>query len=293
MSNSTKNYYDILGILPSESMYGIKRAWRAKARKYHPDLNPDDEDAPARFRELQEAYACLRDPKLRTAYDHSIGLRGAVWTSAPPPDREEEDLLGDDILKATAKTSGECGRRGGLSEAARAAAEEMKERLRRSKQKQSAKEEKGSAPSPGQDSTSAKRGQSFTAPSFQQAASDPENRRSSGSRSYKKGNVFRKRSARHFRRGSHSGANQRKDTVGSRNDANEQRKSAKEKEKSLQERPKRLLMIVALFTAWLLAFVGLLIDPQRAIFFGILGMGLTILRRLDELEHKVQTSEPN
>ena len=64
-----KDYYQILGISKNASAEDIKKAYRKLARKYHPDLNPGDKNAEARFKEVNEAQEVLSDPEKRTKYD--------------------------------------------------------------------------------------------------------------------------------------------------------------------------------------------------------------------------------
>jgi molecular chaperone DnaJ len=68
MSNS-KDYYKILGLDKKASVADVKKAYRKLARKYHPDLNPNDKEAEAKFKEIQEAYSVLKDPKKKQQYD--------------------------------------------------------------------------------------------------------------------------------------------------------------------------------------------------------------------------------
>ncbi|MFV2082384.1 MAG: molecular chaperone DnaJ [bacterium] len=64
-----RDYYDVLGISRGTSEDDIKKAYRKLARKYHPDVNPGDKDAEARFKEVSEAYAVLSDKKKKAQYD--------------------------------------------------------------------------------------------------------------------------------------------------------------------------------------------------------------------------------
>ncbi|MDA0654402.1 MAG: DnaJ domain-containing protein [Proteobacteria bacterium] len=73
-----KNPYDILGVSRTASAAEIKKTYRAKAKKLHPDSHPGDASAEARFKELSAAYALLSDPKQRTRFDNGeIDAEGA------------------------------------------------------------------------------------------------------------------------------------------------------------------------------------------------------------------------
>lgn len=73
-----RDYYEILGVSRDADETELKKAYRKLAKQYHPDMNPNDKDAEAKFKEINEAYAVLSDPQKRKQYDmygHS-GLDG-------------------------------------------------------------------------------------------------------------------------------------------------------------------------------------------------------------------------
>ncbi len=76
---TTRDYYEILNVERSSDADEIKRAYRRMAMKYHPDRNPDDPEAEAKFKELAEAYEVLSDDDTRRMYDQHghAGVRGA------------------------------------------------------------------------------------------------------------------------------------------------------------------------------------------------------------------------
>ena len=65
----SRDYYTVLSVLRDANDDEIKKAFRQKAKQYHPDANPDDSNAEARFKEVNEAYEVLSDAEKRSAYD--------------------------------------------------------------------------------------------------------------------------------------------------------------------------------------------------------------------------------
>src|SRR5512143_3380221 len=80
-----KDYYSTLGVAKTATEKEIKQAFRKLARKHHPDVNPGDKAAEAKFKEINEAYEVLGDPAKRKRYDEL----GPNWRAGaefrPPP----------------------------------------------------------------------------------------------------------------------------------------------------------------------------------------------------------------
>ncbi|MEH1932280.1 MAG: DnaJ C-terminal domain-containing protein [Nostoc sp.] len=104
MANATdfKDYYTILGVSKTATPEEIKRAYRKLARKYHPDLNPGDQSAEEKFKDLNEANEVLSDPENRQKYDRfGQHWNQAVQGGSAPPGRgstvstEDFDQYGD------------------------------------------------------------------------------------------------------------------------------------------------------------------------------------------------------
>lgn len=85
--------YKRLGVAPTATDIEIKKAYRKLAKKLHPDLNPDDPQAEAKFKEINEAYETLSDPDKRKSYDaaqqptrqEQPGKRPGTARTAPRP----------------------------------------------------------------------------------------------------------------------------------------------------------------------------------------------------------------
>jgi molecular chaperone DnaJ len=79
-----KDYYETLDVKRTADVAEIKKAYRKLARRFHPDVNPDDADAEKRFKEIQEAYAVLSDSEKRKQYDTFGRVDGIPETGWDP-----------------------------------------------------------------------------------------------------------------------------------------------------------------------------------------------------------------
>jgi curved DNA-binding protein CbpA len=73
MAVKFKDYYEVLGVPRGASEDEIRKTYRQLARKYHPDVNPNDKSAEEKFKEINEAYEVLSDADKRKRYDELAG----------------------------------------------------------------------------------------------------------------------------------------------------------------------------------------------------------------------------
>ena len=97
-----RDYYEVLGVPPEASDNDIKGAYRKQALKYHPDRNPGDSAAEAKFKEASEAYEVLSDPQKKSNYDRhghagiegNFGAGGFQWSDFSHAS-DFEEVFGD------------------------------------------------------------------------------------------------------------------------------------------------------------------------------------------------------
>ena len=81
MAETKRDYYEVLGVPKDADEAALKKAYRVLAKKYHPDANPGDKEAEAKFKEASEAYSVLSDPEKRKKYDQfgHAALTEPIW----------------------------------------------------------------------------------------------------------------------------------------------------------------------------------------------------------------------
>ncbi|MDD4094804.1 MAG: molecular chaperone DnaJ [Oscillospiraceae bacterium] len=91
-----RDYYEVLGVGKSASDEDLKKAYRKLAKQYHPDLNPNDKVAEAKFKEVNEAYAVLSDAEKRRQFDQfgHAGMDGQGFSGFSGADIDLGDLFG-------------------------------------------------------------------------------------------------------------------------------------------------------------------------------------------------------
>ena len=100
MAQEKRDYYEVLGVSKGACDAEIKKAYRKLAMKYHPDYNPGDKDAEAKFKEINEANEVLSDPKKRQLYDQ-YGFAGVDPTYARD---DGSTVMGKPSLRITAQS---------------------------------------------------------------------------------------------------------------------------------------------------------------------------------------------
>ena len=88
-----RDYYEILGVARTVEAGELKKAYRKLAVQYHPDKNPGDPEAEARFKEAAEAYEVLSNPEKRSQYDR-FGHAGVRGNGGSPGFQDINDIFG-------------------------------------------------------------------------------------------------------------------------------------------------------------------------------------------------------
>ena len=94
MAESKRDYYEVLGVPRDADEDALKKAYRKLAKKYHPDANPGDKEADAKFKEASEAYSVLSDPQKRQISSATFAV---IFWAAPVPPGPEAVLCGGRI----------------------------------------------------------------------------------------------------------------------------------------------------------------------------------------------------
>ena len=98
MAENKRDYYEVLGVSKGASDDELKKAYRQVAKKYHPDMNPGDKEAEAKFKEASEAYGILSDPDKRRQYDqfgHAAFEQGGMGGGGFDFTGDMSDLFGN------------------------------------------------------------------------------------------------------------------------------------------------------------------------------------------------------
>ena len=97
MAEEKRDYYEVLGVSKTADDAELKKAYRALAKKYHPDMNPGDAEAEKKFKEASEAYAVLSDPEKRRQYDQfgHAAFDGSAGGGFDFSGMDFNDLFGD------------------------------------------------------------------------------------------------------------------------------------------------------------------------------------------------------
>ena len=105
---SKSDYYETLEVSRSASNAELKKAFKKKAMKYHPDRNPDDPEADKKFKECAEAYDVLSDQQKKSAYDQ-YGHAGVDGMGGGPNfnDVNVGDIFGDDLVQDLLQEEGQ------------------------------------------------------------------------------------------------------------------------------------------------------------------------------------------
>ncbi|HHX30396.1 MAG TPA: molecular chaperone DnaJ [Clostridiaceae bacterium] len=110
-----RDYYEVLGVPRDADETAIKKAFWKLAKKYHPDVNPDDKDAEDKFKEANEAYEILSDPDKRAAYDQ-LGHAGVDESYAAGASYSAGSINLDDLFSTLFGSFGGFGGFGGFGQ---------------------------------------------------------------------------------------------------------------------------------------------------------------------------------